>query len=217
MIIGVPREIKDNEHRVALTPKGVRIFVKAGHTVLVEENAGGGSGIKNDCYREAGATLMHDKTALFRKAELILKIKEPLPSEYRLCHPEQMLFTFFHFSSSKELTQAMLSAQTTCIAYETVETEDGRVPLLAPMSEIAGKMAPMIASIYLATPSGGKGVLASSVEHVVPARFVILGGGSAGRAAATIALGIGAEVIILERFQCIIDKLQTLFPAASCV
>jgi len=111
----------------------------------------------------------------------------------------------------------MLSAQIICIAYETVVTEDGRIPLLAPMSEIAGKMAPIMASLYLATSSGGKGVLASSVEHVAPARFVILGGGTAGRAAATVALGIGAKVIILERFQCIIDKLQKLFPTASCV
>jgi alanine dehydrogenase len=160
---------------------------------------------------------MRDTAALFEKARLIVKVKEPLPPEYNLLHPEQMLFTFFHFSSNRELTLAMLSAQATCVAYETVETDDGRVPLLAPMSEIAGKMAPMMAAIYLAKPCGGKGVLASSVEHVAPARFVILGGGSAGRAAAAVALGIGAEVVILERFQCVIDKLRKLFPAAVCV
>jgi len=217
MVIGIPQEIKDGEHRVALTPEATAALIQVGHTVLVEENAGIGSGIKNDRYREAGALLIKDKSTLFQRADLIVKIKEPLPSEYHLFHPGQTVFTFFHFASNPELTHAMLSAQTICVAYETVETEDGRLPLLAPMSEIAGRMAPLVASVYLAKPFGGKGVLASPVAHGAPARFVILGAGTADRAAAEVALGIGGEVFIFERFTCILDVVKRLFPKATCL
>lgn len=216
MIIGVLKEIKDNEGRVAITPQGVRACAGAGHRVLIESSAGAGSGIDNEHFSQAGAEILDNKISVCDEADLILKIKEPLPSEYAAFHPGQMLFTFFHFASNKELAEAMLRAQVTCIAYETVETAEGKIPLLAPMSEIAGKMAPMVASCYLAKSAGGKGILASFVEHVPPARFVILGGGNAGRAAAAVALGIDAEVVILDKSGATIEKLKEMFPRAIC-
>jgi len=217
MLIGVLKEIKDNENRVALTPVGAAAFVSAGHRVLVETGAGAGSGIADEQYAGAGAEIGESSSAVCGRAELVLKIKEPLPPEYNLFHAGQMLFTFFHFASSRQLTEAMMQAGVTCIAYETVETQDGRVPLLASMSEIAGKMAPMVASNYLARPAGGKGVLASSVEHVPPAHFIILVGGTAGQAAAAVALGIGACVVILDKSPAVLSGLAEKFPGAVCV
>ncbi len=149
-------------------------------------------------------------------ADLIVKIKEPLPREYGLFRPGQIIFTFFHFASSRQLTQAMIDAGTVCVGYETVQTNDGLLPLLAPMSEIAGKMAPLEAFSCLAKTAGGKGVLACPVTGVPAARFVILGGGAAGQAAASIATGIGAEVVILEKAEGCIARLKKLFPAATC-
>ncbi len=217
MIIGVLKEIKDNENRVAITPKGVKEFIKANHKVLIEKNAGIGSGISDEQYREAGAEIVSDKNEICEKAGLIMKIKEPISIEYNIFKEEQMLFTYFHFASGRELTEAMMKAKVSCIAYETVETADGKVPLLAPMSEVAGKMAPIVAANYLAKPVGGKGILASSVGNVKPARFVILGGGNVGQAAATVALGIGVDVTILEKNQDKIEKLKNIFPKASFV
>ncbi len=217
MLIGVLKEIKDNEYRVAITPAGVTAFIKAHHRVVIEDNAGIGSGFTNEQYQKAGAEIIEDRQKLCSRAELVLKIKEPLPDEYSLFKPGQMLFTFFHFASNRDLTEAMLRTQVTCIAYETVQTADGKLPLLAPMSEVAGKMAPLIAANYLAKPLGGKGVLASSVAHVAPAGFLILGGGNAGQAAARIALGIGADITLIEKCQNHINILQKEFPGISCL
>lgn len=217
MLVGVLKEIKDNENRVAITPEGVAAFIKAGHTVVIEKNAGAGSGISNDRYVNAGAEIEESKIEICRSAGLILKIKEPLPAEYNLFQPDRMLFTFFHFASNRALTEAMLRAQVTCVAYETIETAGGEVPLLAPMSEIAGKMAPMIAAWFLSRPNGGKGVLASSVAGVTPATFVILGCGNAGRAAATVALGIGADVMMLDISPAAVENLHGLLPKATCI
>ena len=215
MIIGVLKEIKENENRIALTPRGVNEFVTAGHRVLIEKNAGAGSGIKDELYEQEGAEIIEDKHILSQRSQLILKVKEPLPQEYSLFQPDQILFTFFHFASNKKLTEAMMNAHVTCIAYETVETPDGRLPLLGPMSEIAGKMAPIVAAHYLSMPAGGKGILASSVGHSDHARFVILGGGNAGTAAASVASGIGTDVTIVERSRKNIERLKKAFKNVS--
>lgn len=215
MIIGVLKEVKDNENRVAVTPAGVKEFIRAKNPVLIEDKAGTGSGISNEQFKAAGAEIVANNNELCRRAELILKIKEPVPAEYNIFKPGQMLFTFFHFASSKQLTEAMIRARTTCIAYETVETPEGEVPLLAPMSEVAGKTASIVAANYLARTVGGKGVLAASVGNAKPARFVILGGGNVGQAAASIALGMGAEVILLEKEQKNIDYLKKILPGAT--
>ncbi len=214
MIIGVLKEIKDNENRVALTPEGAQKLITSGHHVLVEQNAGEGSGFTDSLYKTSGADLVN-KSEICKKAGLILKIKEPLPEEYGIFKPGQILFSFFHFASNKELTEAMIKASVTCIAYETVETEDHMVPLLAPMSIVAGKMAVISAANYLSKTFGGKGVLASPVGAAQAARFLILGGGNAGKAAAEVALGMGAEVTIIERSEKEIKQLKEIFPHAS--
>jgi len=216
VIVGILKEIKNNENRVGVTPDGARALVAAGHSVLVEHDAGAGSGFSDAGYELAGASITADAKIICRAAGLIVKIKEPLPGEYGLFKPGQIIFTFFHFASSRQLTQAMIDAGTVCIGYETVQTAEGFLPLLAPMSEIAGKMAPMMAFSCLAKTAGGKGVLACPVASVPAARFVILGGGTAGQAAATIATGLGAEVAILDRDAAQIDRLKKRFPAAAC-
>ncbi len=217
MIIGVLREVKDNENRVAVTCDGVGKLTSAGHLVLIETMAGAGSGISNEQFEDAGAEIAGNRNELCDRAGLVLKIKEPVPEEYNIFKPGQMLFTFFHFASSRQLTEAMLNAKLTCVAYETVETLDGNLPLLSPMSEVAGKAASIIAANYLSRSAGGKGVLASSVAGVKPARFVVAGGGNVGQAAAAVALGMGAEVLILERTEEKISKLTGIFPQASVV
>jgi alanine dehydrogenase len=216
VIVGILKEIKDNENRVGLTPDGAGILVAAGHSVLVEHDAGAGSGFDDEGYALAGARIPADAETICAAADLIVKIKEPLPREYGLFRPGQIIFTFFHFASSRQLTQAMIDAGAVCACYETVQTPEGILPLLAPMSEIAGKMAPLVAFSCLAKTAGGKGVLACPVTRVPAARFVILGGGTAGQAAAGIATGIGAEVVILEKEQACIERLKKLFPAAAC-
>jgi alanine dehydrogenase len=217
MIVGVLKEVKDNENRVAITQSGAQKLINAGHEVLIESNAGTGSGISNEQYMESGAEILKNKNDLCEKAELILKIKEPVPAEYGIFRPGQMLFTFFHFASSKQLTEAMINSKVTCIAYETVETSDSRFPLLSPMSEVAGKIASIVAANYLSKSFGGKGVLASSVGSIKPARFVILGGGTVGRAAAAVAFGMGAEVTIIDKNRSLIDSLRQVFPQYSFV
>lgn len=216
MIVGILKEIKDNESRMGLTPEGARSLVAAGHSVLVEHDAGAGSGFGDEGYALAGARITAEAETICSAADLIVKIKEPLPREYGLFKPGQIIFTFFHFASSRQLTQAMIDAGTVCVGYETVQTAEGYLPLLAPMSEIAGKMAPLMAFSCLAKNAGGKGMLASPVAHVPAARVVILGGGTAGQAAATIATGIGAEVVIIEKEEHRLNCLRKLFPAATC-
>lgn len=198
MIIGIPKEIKNNENRVAITPAGVKAFSQAGHQVLVQKSAGLGSGIEDNEYINAGASILETAKEVFNLAEMIMKVKEPLTSEYDLLKFGQILFTYFHFASSLELTQAMMKRKVICIAYETVQTEDGYLPLLAPMSEVAGKMAGHIAAYYLALPYGGRGVLMGGVPGVAPAKVVVVGGGTVGTNAAKVAAGIGANVTLLD-------------------
>jgi len=198
MIIGIPKEIKNNENRVAITPAGVKAFCQAGHQVLVQKSAGLGSGIEDIEYNQAGATIIETAKEVFEKADMIIKVKEPLASEYDLLKAGQILFTYFHFASSLELTQAMMKRKIICITYETVQTEDGHLPLLVPMSEVAGKMAAHIAAYYLALPYGGTGVLMGGVPGVSPAKVVVIGGGTVGTNAAKIAAGIGAKVTLFD-------------------
>src|SRR5438876_7984891 len=198
MIIGVPKEIKESEYRVALVSAGAEALTEAGHTVLIEAGAGEGSGITDEEYREHGATVIADAVDIYAQADLIVKVKEPLPEEYPLIRPGQVLFTYFHFAADEGLTRAMLERRAVCIAYETLQLEDGSLPLLTPMSEIAGRMAIQGGAKYLERPMDGRGILLSGVPGVSPANIVILGGGVVGANAAKIAAGIGARVTILD-------------------
>jgi len=197
MIIGVPREIKEQENRVGLLPSGTYQLVKRGHRVLVERGAGVGSGYRDADYQAAGAELLDDHTAVFRQAELIVKVKEPLPSEYGLLCRGQLLFTYLHLAANRELTLALLQSGVTALGYETVEV-NRRLPLLEPMSEIAGRMSIIMGGYFLAKHCGGDGVLLGGVPGVLPGRVVVLGGGTSGVNAARMANGLGADVTILE-------------------
>ncbi|UCE20177.1 MAG: alanine dehydrogenase [Gemmatimonadota bacterium] len=198
MIIGVPKEIKSNEDRIALLPVGVETFVKMGHSVLVEKNGGVGSGIEDEEYTKAGATLVGTPDEIFEKSDMIMKVKEPLAPEYTLLREGQVVFTYFHFAASEELTRAMMDAKIVAIAYETVQTADEKLPLLIPMSEVAGRMAIQQGAKYLEKRMGGRGILLGGVPGVEPARVVILGGGVVGTNAAKMAAGLGANVAILD-------------------
>lgn len=198
MIIGVPKEIKDNENRVAITPAGVKALTQAGHQVLVQKTAGSGSGIKDQEYQDAGASLLEEAKQVFERSSMIMKVKEPMPTEYQLIKEGQIVFTYFHFAASRELTQAMMDRHAVCIAYETVETEERTLPLLAPMSEVAGKMAGHVAAYFLALPNGGKGILMGGVPGVKPAKVLVIGGGTVGTNAAKVVAGIGANVTIFD-------------------
>ena len=198
MIIGVPREIKDNENRVAAIPAGVQALVSRGHKILVQKGAGAGSGISDQAYEGAGAKIVGSARRVFKDAEMILKVKEPLSPEYDLLRRDQVLFTYLHLAPDLELARALLRRKIIGIAYETVETADGRLPLLEPMSEVAGKMAVHIAAYYLARPLGGRGVLLGGVPGVPPATVVVLGGGIVGYNAAKVAAGMGAWVYLLD-------------------
>ncbi|MBI4414248.1 MAG: alanine dehydrogenase [candidate division NC10 bacterium] len=213
MIVGVPKEIKDNENRVALIPAGVQSLVSRGHTVLVERGAGGGSGLPDEAYARAGAEILPDGSAVYARAELLCKVKEPLPKEYPLLRPGQVLFTYLHLAPAPDLTRALLDREAVGIAYETVEAADGRKPLLEPMSEVAGKMAVHVGAYYLAKPLGGRGVLIGGVPGVPPATVVILGGGTVGYNAAKVAAGMGAWVYLLELNPVRLRRLAELLPA----
>ena len=198
MIVGVPKEIKESEYRVSLVSAGAEALTEAGHTVLIEAGAGEGSGITDEEYREHGATVVASPEEIYRQAELIVKVKEPLPEEYPLIRPGQVLLTYYHFAADEGLTRAMLERGAVCLAYETLQLEDGSLPLLTPMSEIAGRMAIQEGAKYLERPMEGRGILLSGVPGVAPANIVILGGGVVGTNAAKIAAGIGARVTILD-------------------
>jgi alanine dehydrogenase len=198
MIVGVPKEIKDHEFRVSLTPDGVKALCAAGHTVWVEPDAGAGSGFSDEDYRKAGAHLAKTKAHLFEEAELVVKVKEPLPSEYALFRPRQVLFTYLHLAASAELTQALLKARVTAIAYETTEGRDGSLPMLKPMSEIAGRLSVQVGARYLERTQGGSGLLLGGVPGVAPARVAILGAGVVGTEATRIAVGMGAQVTVFN-------------------
>lgn len=198
MIIGVPREIKRDEYRVAMLPVGVEELTTAGHKVLIEAGAGLGSGLADHEYLEAGATLVASATEIFAAADLIVKVKEPLPEEWPLIRPGQIVFTYFHFAASKPLTEAMLVSGSSCLAYETLRDAQNRLPLLTPMSEVAGRMSIQEGAKYLERPQMGRGILLAGVPGVAPAHVTVLGGGIVGANAARIAAGFQADVTILD-------------------
>jgi len=198
MIIGVPKEIKNNENRVALTPAGTQELVKRGHTVLVQRLAGIDSGFGDDEYAKAGAKLVTDASEVFSQSEMIMKVKEPIEQEYKLIKRDQLVFTYFHFASYEPLAKAMIASGAVCLAYETVERADGSLPLLIPMSEVAGRMAIQEGAKYLEKPLKGRGILLGGVPGVKPAKVLILGGGVVGTNAAKIAAGMGADVTITD-------------------
>ncbi|MGE5587097.1 MAG: alanine dehydrogenase [Clostridia bacterium] len=198
MIVGVPKEIKDNENRVAIVPSGVMALCDKGHTVLVERGAGLGSGIPDEDYAGAGARMIDNVADLWAQADMIMKIKEPLPPEYPLMRCGQVMFTYFHLASDETLTRAVLDSGIVAIAYETVQLPDGSLPLLSPMSEVAGAMAAIVGGNYLAGPNGGRGVLMGGIPGVEPAHVVVIGGGTVGTNAALMAAGLGAQVTVFE-------------------
>ena len=199
MKVGVPREVMESEYRVAITPVGVREFANEGHDVLIERDAGAGSAIPDVSFERAGAKLVRSAEDVWGDAELVLKVKEPQPSEFALMREGQILFTYLHLAAHRDVTDALTKARTTAIAYETVESPDGRLPLLAPMSEIAGRMAPHVSAHFLERAQGGRGVLLSGVSGVHPARVCVIGAGMAGMNAAWIAQGMEAEVVLIDK------------------
>jgi len=207
VIVGVPKEIKDQEFRVSMPPGGVRTLVSAGHEVLVERGAGLGSGFSDEEYRQAGATVVDTAEEVWGRAEMVVKVKEPLPPEYAYLRQGLVLFTYLHLAASEPVTRALMESGTTAIAYETVETPDGRLPLLVPMSEVAGRMAVQIAAFYLQKTNQGRGKLFAGVPGVRPADVAIIGGGTVGTNAAQIALGMGAHVTVIEKN---LDRLRYL-------
>ncbi len=198
MKVGIPKEIKNNENRVGMTPAGVAELVRRGHEVSVQHTAGEGSGFADDDYVEAGARILPTIEAVYRECDMIVKVKEPIEPEYELVRKGQLLFTYFHFACEKELTDAMLKSGAICLAYETVQLSNGSLPLLQPMSEVAGRMAALNGAYYLQKTQGGKGKLISGVPGVSPAKVLVLGGGVVGEAAARMAAGLGADVTITD-------------------
>jgi alanine dehydrogenase len=197
--VGIPREVKDGEYRVAATPEGVKELTAAGHEVVIETGAGEGSAIPDRAYQRAGATILPAAEEVWGEAGMILKVKEPVPEEYPLLGRDQILFTYLHLAAIRDLTEALVERRVAAVAYETVQTPDGRLPLLAPMSEIAGRMAPHEGATWLEKDRGGRGVLLGGVSGVRPARVVVIGAGMAGSNAAWIAQGMEAEVVILDK------------------
>ena len=209
MKVGVPSEIKVDEYRVAITPSGVRELTAHGHSVMIEKGAGEGSAISDAEYVEQGAEMLKDADAVFAEAEMILKVKEPQPEEVARLRPGQVLFTYLHLAPDPELTAGLVASGATCVAYETVEDSEGRLPLLAPMSEIAGKIATQAGAFMLEKPLGGRGLLLGGVPGVAAGKVMVIGGGVVGQNAADIAVGMGAEVYIYDRN---IDRLRELEP-----
>jgi len=207
MTIGIPKEIKDNEFRVGMTPSGVNSFVRNGHTVYVEKGAGLGSGFSDGLYSSIGAEICNSVEEVYSKSEMIIKVKEPLKQEYSLIKKDQIIYTFFHFASSKGLTEAMIKSGAICIAYETVQNDDYTLPLLTPMSEVAGRMATQQGAKFLEKPQSGYGILLGGVPGVKPANVIVLGGGVVGTQAAKMAAGLGANVTI---FDISLDRLRKL-------
>ncbi len=211
MRIGVPTEIKVHEYRVGLTPASVREITHRGHEVLVQAGAGGGVGCSDAAYRHAGARIVDTAEEVWRTAEMIVKVKEPQPEEYGLLREGQVLFTYLHLAADARLTRALLESGAVCIAYETVTAPDGSLPLLAPMSQVAGRMAAHVAAHCLEKEQGGMGVLMGGVPGVRPARVVIVGGGIVGENAARMALGLGADVVIIEKSPTRMQELERIF------
>jgi alanine dehydrogenase len=213
MIIGVPKEIKKDEYRVALVPVGAETLIKKGHKVLVQKNAGKGSGFEDIEYRKAGATIVAKAKDIFRRSDMIIKVKEPQASEIKMCRKDQIIFTYFHFAANRSLTEGMARSKATCIAYETMTEENGSLPLLIPMSEVAGRMAVQEGAKYLERPMQGIGLLLGGVPGVEPAKVAILGGGIVGTHAAKMAAGLGAKVTILDIDLDRLRYLSDILPA----
>ncbi|HEX9843605.1 MAG TPA: alanine dehydrogenase [bacterium] len=211
MIVGIPKEIKPQEHRVALVPGGAQTLVRRGHTVLVQANAGRGSGFADAAYSAAGAQIVAEPAEVYKRAHLILKVKEPLESEYRWLTPEHVLFTYLHLAPNPRLTDVLMNSGCTAIAYETVELPDGSLPLLAPMSEVAGRMAVQVGAHSLEVHQGGRGVLLGGIPGVRPGRVVILGGGAVGTHAAQVAVGMGADVALMDVKAEVLARLDLAF------
>ncbi|MBO8170609.1 MAG: alanine dehydrogenase [Bacillaceae bacterium] len=211
MIIGVPREIKDNENRVALSPAGVETLTQAGHTIYIEDGAGLGSGFTNENFEQAGAHILPTAREVWEKADMVMKVKEPLPPEYDYFRENLILFTYLHLAPEPELTRALMDRKVVAVAYETIQLDDGSLPLLTPMSEVAGRMAVQIGSQFLEKHYGGKGVLLGGVPGVLPANVVIIGGGTVGTNAAKMAMGMGANVTILDINPARLRELDDLY------
>jgi alanine dehydrogenase len=199
VIVGIPKEVKDTEYRVAVTPEGVRELTRAGHRVVIQKASGDGSSVPEGRFERAGAEIVNTAEDVWKQADMILKVKEPVAQEYELLQEGQILFTYLHLAASKELTEVLANRKVASVAYETVQLEDGRLPLLAPMSEIAGRMAPHVGARYLEKENGGRGILMGGVSGVRPAKVLVLGAGMAGANAAWIAAGMEAEVIVVDR------------------
>ena len=199
MKIGIPKEIKNNENRVGMTPAGVAELIRHGHTVVVQHTAGENSGFSDEQYTKVGAQILPDIESVYREAEMIIKVKEPIKQEYKLIKKDQLVYTYFHFACNRELTDAMIESGAVCLAYETVETADHRLPLLIPMSEVAGRMATLNGAYYLQKTKGGKGKLISGVPGVDRTNVLVLGGGTVGEAAARMAAGLGADADVSRR------------------
>ena len=214
MRVGVPREVKDSEDRVALTPAGADQLVRHGHEVLVQSGAGEGSSLPDAEFEAVGAKLVGDAEELWGAAELVVKVKEPVPSEYPLLRRDQVLFTYLHLAASRACTRALLDAGTTAIAYETVRLPSGALPLLAPMSEIAGRLAPQAGAAHLLRPAGGRGVLMGGVPGVRPAKVVVLGAGVAGSNAVAIAAGMRAELVVIDRSVDALRRIDDAYAGA---
>lgn len=213
MIIGIPKEIKNNENRVGMTPAGVAEFIKHGHKVYVQHTAGDGSGFPDGDYEAVGAEILPTIGDVYAASEMIVKVKEPIEPEYELIKKDQLIFTYFHFASDEELTHAMIKSGAVCLAYETVQTPDRRLPLLIPMSEVAGRMASLNGAFYLQKTKGGNGKLVNGVPGVKPAKFLVLGGGVVGEAAARFAAGMGADVVITDINLPRLRELENTTPA----
>lgn len=213
MIVGVPKEIKRDEYRVAILPVGVEEMVRAGHRVLVESGAGLGSGLTDQAYQASGAELVASPVEVFARADLVLKVKEPLPDEWPLLQNGQVLFTYFHFAADRKLTQAVLASGVTAAAYETLRDDQGRLPLLTPMSEVAGRMSIQEGAKYLERPQSGRGILLGGVPGVAPAHITILGGGIVGANAAKVAAGFGADIGLLDVNMDRLRYLDDIMPA----
>ena len=210
MIVGIPKECKNNEYRVSLMPQHIAAIAQ-NHKVIIQQDAGLGAGFANEDYINLGATMVSSMEQVYAQASVIIKVKEPLPQEYALIKPHHTLFTFFHFAASSTLTEAMLKSGATCIAYETIEDSQGGLPLLAPMSEVAGRLAGQQAAKYLEKPQGGSGILVGGVTSVAPAKALVLGGGVVGTNAAAVLVGMGADVTICDINENRLTALEKIF------
>jgi alanine dehydrogenase len=211
MIIGVPKEIKISENRVGMTEAGVRQYIKEGHTVFVEKDAGVGSGITNEQYEKAGAQMLDTKKEVYAKSDMIQKVKEPLPEEYEMMRENQIIYTYLHLAAEPKLTKVLCERKVKAIAYETIQLDNGSLPLLTPMSEVAGRMATQIGAFYLQKDHGGKGILLGGVTGVRPGKVTIIGGGVVGTNAAKMAVGLGASVTILDVSTARLEYLDDIF------